>query len=83
MAVVHTNISHTTLLTDLDRHECNASSNILEGQVEALLCHRPHLPDLSVEAKNTISKICLCKTLICCDGIHLKVNDRHLISTVH
>lgn len=83
MAIAHADISHTSLFTDLDRHKSNTSSHILEGQVEALLCHRPHLPDLSIEAKNAISKICLCETLICCYGVHLKANNTHFISTVH
>lgn len=62
--------------THLDRYERDASTHILKGQIKAFLCHRAHLPDLSVEAKNSISEVSLSETLICCDGVHLKVDKK-------
>lgn len=72
--VVHADISPTTLFTDLDGHKGDASSHVLESQVEALKCHRAHLPDLGIEAKNAIAEIRLCEALVRCDGVHLKAN---------
>lgn len=64
------------LFTDLNRHKGDAGSHVLKGQVETLLCHRPHLPDLGVEPENTIAEVGLCEALICCNGVHLQANNK-------
>lgn len=71
------------LLTDLDRYKRDTSSHVLEGQVEAVLRHWPHLPDLCIEAKNSIAKISLREALVCCDGVHLKVMKKKNTLLVH
>lgn len=83
MVVVGANIIPTAMFTDLDRHKSNASSHVLKSQVEALLCHRSDLPDLRIEAKHAVSKICLCEALIRSYGVHLKANNKHSSSPLN
>lgn len=75
MFSIDANLSHT-LLPDLDRHKSDASADVLKRQVEAFLCHWSNLPDLGVEAKDTVSKIGLCEAFICRYGVHLQVKRR-------
>lgn len=74
LLVFHEECNHSPEFADLDGNESNASSHVLEGQVEAFLLHWSHLPDFSVEAKDAVSEVCLCETLICCYGVHLKAS---------
>lgn len=70
--------SKTLQFPNLDRHQRDARSHILKSQVESFLCHRPHLPDLRVEAKDSISKIRLREAFICSYGVHLEAKQQTL-----
>lgn len=68
-----------TWLTHLYRYKRDASSHILKGQIKAFLCDWAHLPDLGVEAKDSISEVSLSETLIRCNGVHLKADKTSLV----
>ena len=60
-----------TFATDLDGHQGDAGTHVLEGQVETLPGNRSDLPDLGVETEHTVAQVCLSKALISRDCVYL------------
>ena len=60
-----------TFCTDLDGHQGDAGTHVLEGQVETLPGHGSDLPDLGVETEHTVAQVCLSKALVGRDRVYL------------